>query len=268
MKRNNSLQSWFNSLTRFAVIGSALGIVSAVQAAIISNPTDIANFKSGAIVENFDNLTALSVSSYTPVQTTLTFSTRDKDNAPTYDTGGATPTNPASNPGAPVAVLAPTGGIAGDVASPNNVIGPALPADFGNPTQGPHTALGINFMEVAMPAGKDAIQIGLFVTHGTVLVQVQDDNLQTLESQVVTAGNYVGFTRASADIRNVSIVGQLVGGVPTIDDFTYAFTASTGGGGGGGGGGNTVPDTGHALNLALAGCFIGLTRWKLRSRSA
>ncbi len=271
MKTHSSDRLRKHSCTPIVLLGAALGMTSAIQASVIvtTDPSVIAAFKAGATVENFDNLTATSITSYSPVilnSTTTTFSTRDAANTPTYDTGGATPTNPAGNPGAPVAVLAPSGGIAGDVASPNNVVGPALPSDFGAPRTPPLTALGANFMEVAMPAGKDAIKIGLFVTSGTVLVQIQDTNLQTLESTTVSAGSFVGFTRNTADIRNVSIVSTTPS--LTIDDFTYAFTASTGGGGGGGGGGSSVPETGSAINLALAVSLLGFIRWKFRANHA
>jgi hypothetical protein len=238
----------------------AAGSVFAAQGAvtILTDPGQIAAFKAGATVENFDDLTGLSISAYAPPvdATGFTFSSRNAATSPTFDSGGATPSNPASNPGLPVAVLKPTVGIAGDVSSPGNVIGPVAP-DF-NPGATPTALDPTGFMEVALPQSLDAIKIGFFVTHGTVNVQVQDDSLTALDILTsVPAGSFVAFTRNSAEIRNVSFTST---GVFTIDDFTYAFTAGTGS--------TTTPDGGATLSMAFSLFGLGLVKWKLRGRKA
>jgi hypothetical protein len=254
-------QNWHPGAALLGVTLAAALATPGAQAAVsvLTDPAQIAAFQAGATVETFEGLTALPITSYSAVDATgFTFSSRNAATNPTFDSGGATPSNPASNPGVPVAILTPTQGIAGDVSSPSNVAGPV-----GFTLDPPFFAFGQGaFMEVAMPQNMNATKIGFFVTHGTVSVNVQDDNLLALESQTVPAGSFVAFTRNSADIRNVSLTSAA--GAFTIDDFTYAFT-SGGGGGGGGGGNGTVPDTGSTLMLgAFSGALILLARGALR----
>lgn len=253
-----------SKITRIISTSVAAGGILSAHAAvtILTDPGDIAAFKLGATVETFDDLSALPISAYTPkTDTTFSFSTRDVSTSPTFDSGGATAKNPASNPGMPVGVLKPENGILGDVSSSPNVIGPVT-----NPNFDPNGTLSaldpLGFMEVAFPLGKDAAKVGFYITHGSVNVQVQGDDLSQLDSDAllaVPAGSFVAFTRNSADIRNVSLTPA--NGVFTIDDFTYAFQASTPPPT------TTTPDGGATLGLALSLLAIGFAQCKVRARN-
>ncbi len=252
-----------NSLAALALFGAAVGTEGTVITT--SNPVDIAAFKSGATVQTFDSIpgiTAVPITSYSPLDITGTAALFSKDPAqsPYFNSGGASFNDPASNPGTPVGIVAPSGAIAGDKLSGNNVAGPLFV------TPPPFTVFETGaFMEVIFPTAVS--KVGLFVPHGSVTMFLRDtsnNNLATGDSQgSVSAGQFLGITRASADIGGLLLLGN---GPFTIDDFTFGVTGSTGGGGNtGGGGGNTVPDTGHVLNLAIAAAFLGLAKWKLRS---
>jgi hypothetical protein len=61
---------------------------------------------------------------------------------------------------------------------------------------------------------------------GDALVTAFDSNLQSLEPGILgTAGNFVGFERATTDIKFISIVGGPSGF--TVDDLTYAGATTT-----------------------------------------
>jgi hypothetical protein len=257
------MRSNANLLAALALFGAA----AATEGTVINttNPADIAAFQSGATVQTFDSIsgiTAVPITSYSPLDITGTAAlfTKDPAQSPFYNSGGASFNDPGSNPGTPIGIVAPSGAIAGDKFSGNNVAGP-----LGVATP-PFTVFESGaFMEVIFPTAVS--KVGLFVAHGSVTMFLKDtsnSNLATGDFQgSASAGQFLGITRASADIGGVTILGS---GPFTIDDFTFGLTSSGGGGGtGGGGGGNTVPDTGHVLNLAIAAAFLGLARWKLKS---
>ncbi|MHC1768993.1 MAG: hypothetical protein AB9869_32705 [Verrucomicrobiia bacterium] len=257
------MRSNANLLAALALFGAA----AATEGTVINttNPADIAAFQSGATVQTFDSIsgiTAVPITSYSPLDITGTGAlfTKDPAQSPYYNSGGASFNDPASNPGTPIGIVAPSGAIAGDKFSGNNVAGP-----LGVVTP-PFTVFESGaFMEVIFPTAVS--KVGLFVSHGNVTLILKDtsnSNLATGDVQgSASAGQFLGISRASADIGGVTLLGN---GPFTIDDFTFGLTGSGGGGGtGGGGGGNTVPDTGHVLNLALAAAFLGLARWKLKS---
>lgn len=264
MKGNSIQKKLISTLRHCGTAACVLGATVAAKASVvvITNPADVAAFLAGTTTETFDDLSALAVTSYAAADATgHTFSSRNAATSPTFDSGGATPSNPASNPGIPVGIVAPGGGIAGDVKSGSNVAGPINvappPLDVFSPNA---------FMEIAFPQGKDATKVGFWVTHGTVNVNVQDDSLSALDSTVVSAGSFVAFTRGAAEIRNVGLTSG--SGAFTIDDFSYAYTSSSTGGTGGTGGGSSVPDSGSMMNLALAATSLGLLSWRGRGRKA
>ena len=102
---------------------------SSALALITSDPTEVAQFQAGATVENFDDLPALTITSYAAGQTVPAgnqFSSRNPVafTSPFFNSGGASFTDPVGNPGTPIGIFDPDGAIAGDVKSPNNVAGP------------------------------------------------------------------------------------------------------------------------------------------------
>ena len=195
--------------------GPALALVI-----VTTNAAEAAAFQAGATVENFDNLQALTITSYAAGQTVPAanqFSSRNLAafTAPFFNSGGASFNDPIGNPGTRIGIFDPDGQIAGDVRSPNNVAGPLA--------TGTDLAFGNGFMEVIFPA--DMRRVGLWVTHGTITMFLKDStntNLNTGDVQVTgNKGQFIGIERAAADVRGVTI------GFPeafTIDDFTYATT--------------------------------------------
>jgi hypothetical protein len=187
---------------------------------VTSDPGQVASFQTGATIESFDDLPALTITSYAGGQTVPgenQFSSRDLDvfTTPFFNSGGATFTDPVSNRGTPIGVFDPDGAIAGDVASPDNVAGPLA--------GGSDEAFNFGFMEVIFPT--DVRRVGLWVTQGTIDLFLKDANNNNLATGDVTvtgsAGQFIGIERDTADIRGVTI------GFPeafTIDDFTFATT--------------------------------------------
>jgi hypothetical protein len=121
----------FSLPSRVAGVGVLCLPLTGTAATIIktSDPTVVAAFQSGASVENFDDLTAFVITSYDPgqfIDAGAKFSSRDGATMPTYHSGGASPNDPVGNPGTPIGIVDPDGGIAGDVASPNNVAAPLV----------------------------------------------------------------------------------------------------------------------------------------------
>jgi hypothetical protein len=187
---------------------------------VTSDPGAAAAFQAGATVEGFDDLPALTITSYAGGQTVPSgsqLSSRDVAafTAPFFNSGGASFNDPVSNPGTPIGVFDPDGGIAGDMVSPNNVAGPLA--------GGTDQAFNFGFMEVIFPT--DMRRVGLWVTHGTFQLILKDSNNTNLATGDVSvtgsAGQFIGIERDAADIRGVTM------GFPeafTIDDFTYAAT--------------------------------------------
>jgi hypothetical protein len=211
-------------------------------------PGEVASFQAGATIENFDDLAALTITSYSSGQTVPTanqFSSRNllSFTSPAYNSGGATFTdpvgNPTSNPGTPIGIFAPSGGIAGDVKSGTHVAGPLA--------TGSDEAFNNGFMEVIFPT--DIQLVGFSITHASAPITMflkdsTNTNLSTGDFQVTgSEGEFIGIQRDSADIRGITI------GFTesfTIDDFT--FSAAT----------TTVPETGATFELLFVS-LIGLT---------
>ena len=250
---NNSTRSMLMAeLTAAVLVFGALGSAQAVT--INTNVAgNIAAFQAGATVENFDTgLTGLVITNYSGVNVPAgsQFNSRSLANplVPEFNSGGATFTNPASNPGTPVGVFNPEGGIAAEVSSQTNVIGPLV--------VGSTQAFGSGFMEVIFtnPVNK----VGFQVTHGSVtliLKDINNSNLAGVDSSVNgTIGNFIGISRSTADIGGVTILSTNQNDSFTLDDFTFGRGTTT-----------TVPDSGSILNLVIAGAFLWFTKRKLKS---
>jgi hypothetical protein len=221
-----------------------------------NNAADIATFKTGATVESFDTgLTGLSITSYvsSAVPAGNQFSSRNlaDPNTPAFNSGGATFTNPASNPGTPVGVFNPDGGIAGEVVSQSNVIGPLQ--------VGSDLSFGFGFMEVIFqnPVSK----VGFAVTHGAlnlILKDINNMNLAGVDSSVNgTAGNFIGIARSTADIGGVTILSTNVNDSFTLDDFTFAAGSTTPPT-------SSVPEDAGFLSIVSAAAFLWFGRRMLK----
>jgi hypothetical protein len=209
-----------------------------------TDPGVVASFQAGATIENFDDLPALTITSYSSGQTVPTanqFSSRNllSFTSPFYNSGGASFNDPVGNPGTPIGIFAPSGGIAGDVKSGTHVAGPLA--------TGSDEAFNNGFMEVIFPT--DIQLVGFSITHASspITMFLKDSgnmNLSTGDFQVTgSQGEFIGIQRDSADVRGITI------GFTesfTIDDFT--FSAAT----------TTVPDTGATFDLLFVS-LIGLT---------
>jgi hypothetical protein len=188
---------------------------------ISSDTSAVAAFQAGATVENFDDLPALTITSYDSGQAVPSanqFSSRDlvAFTAPFFNSGGASFNDPVGNPGTPIGIFDPDGAIAGDVQSTNNVAGPLV--------VGSDEAFNNGFMEIIFPA--DVIRVGFWITHGSniqlILKDSNNSNLATGDFSVTgSAGQFIGIQRDAADVRGVTIG---FAEAFTIDDFTYSST--------------------------------------------
>lgn len=212
---------------------------------VTSDPTAAAQFQSGATVEGFDDLSALTITSYDDGQTVPAanqFSSRDLSafTSPFFNSGGASFNDPVGNPGTKIGIFDPDGTIAGEVVSPNNVAGPL--------TTGTDNAFTNGFMEVIFPA--NVIRVGFWITHGSniqlILKDSNNTNLATGDVMVTgSAGQFIGIQRDSADVRGVTIGF----GAFALDDFTYSSTP--------------IPEPSSAALVAIAGAAL-LVRRRMR----
>jgi hypothetical protein len=223
----------------------------AVQAAessglslVSSDATAVAQFQSGATVESFDDLPALTITSYASGQTVPAanqFSSRNlvTFTSPFFNSGGASFGDPVGNPGTPIGIFDPDGAIAADVKSPNNVAGPLVVVD------GSFEAFSNGFMEVIFPA--DVIRVGFWITQGTITMFLKDstnNNLATGDVMVTgSAGQFIGIQRDTADVRGVTIGFTEAF---TIDDFTYSI--------------NPIPEPSSLVLIAMG--LTALARWR------
>ena len=202
------------------VFAAFLPLHSNATIVITTDPGVVASFQAGATVEHFDDLAALAITSYVAGQTVPTtnqFSSRNISvfNSPFFNSGGASFNDPIGNPGTPIGIFAPSGGIAGQVKSGSNVAGPLA--------TGSSEAFNFGFMEVIFPS--DMMLVGFWITHasGPITLFLKDSNnsnLSTGDFQVTgSEGQFIGIIRDSADVRGVTI------GFTesfTLDDFTYS----------------------------------------------
>jgi hypothetical protein len=208
-----------------------------------TDPGVVASFQAGATIENFDDLAALAITSYSSGQTVPTanqFSSRNLGSftSPFYNSGGASFNDPVGNPGTPIGIFAPSGGIASDVNSGTHVAGPLA--------TGSDEAFNNGFMEVIFPT--DLQLVGFWITHASAPITMflkdsTNTNLSTGDFQVTgSEGQFIGIQRGSSDIRGITI------GFTesfTIDDFTFSGATTT------------VPDTGATFYLLFVS-LIGL----------
>lgn len=151
-----------------------IAMPAGAQASILttSNPTDIATFENGATVQTFDNIsgiTAAPITDYNPKDLTGSAALFNKDAAQPafFNSGGASFNDPVGNPGVPIGIVSPTGGISGDKLSGNNVAGP-----IGVSTP-PFTVFDSGaFMEVIFPTAVS--KVGLYVAHGSLTLILKD----------------------------------------------------------------------------------------------
>jgi len=224
-------------------------IIGLLTVAVIdtTDPGTIAAFQSGATVIDFESISGVipqSITAYTagdPVNSTsFVF---DQISGVQFSVGGAPGTNEP-------AVYQLTGGIAGDAHSPTNVLGPV---DFDFTTKFNSNAL----IEIFFPTKVSKVGFWLNPSLGNVLIIAADTNFAfsgqqetTLESSNVTAGNFVGIERSTADIGGFKIIALDATGF-SIDDFTFAAGATT-----------TVPEPGTLAVLGIALCGLALLRRK------
>jgi hypothetical protein len=226
-----------------ACLVALLPTASSALTVITTDPNAAAAFQVGATIEGFDDLAALTITSYAAgqiVPAANQFSSRDLTTftSPFFNSGGASFNDPVGNPGVPIGIFDPDGAIAGDVRSPNNVAGPLVGDGSGE-------AFNNGFMEVIFPA--DVIRVGFWVTHGSITLFLKDSNntnLSTGDFQVSgTAGQFIGIQRDAADVRGVTIGFDEAF---TIDDFTFSP--------------NVIPEPSTALLLAAGATLLGARR--------
>ncbi len=233
--------SSFVNLFTFATLLALLSFASGARAGVFrtADPAQAAAFLAGMDVEGFDGLPARTLTSYSNGQTISsgdTFNTRDGATQPTFNCGGGTLNDPLGNPGTPIAILDPSGAIASDFVSPNNVAGPVRPNDA--------TALfGDGFLEVFFV--ENVARIGFWVTHGAAEVLLFDQQGAAFGSGTTSAiaseGEFVGIDRGRAEIKLISIFG-VEGSSFTLDDFAWSEASLLEGGD------RTLAFVGHVAN--------------------
>jgi hypothetical protein len=228
-----------------------LAVLSSTSHATVINTTDAATitaFQDGLTVVNFEAIpgrTPQAITSYTsgdPVSAdSFVF---DQIDGVQFSVGGTVGTN------AP-ALYALGGGIAGDAQSGTTVLGPV---DFDFTTKFNSGAL----IEIFFPDKVSAVGFWLNPSLGDVLLIAADTNFAfsgmtetTLESGNVTAGNFVGIQRDTADIGGFKIIALGATGF-SIDDFSFG-TGTT-----------TVPEPSTWALLAIGLTALGFGRRRER----
>jgi len=210
---------------------------SLLQSATINtnNPADVSAFQAGATVVNFNSIsgrTPQTITSYTVgAAVSPTSFIFDQISGVQFSVGGMVGTNEP-------ALYSLSGAIAGDAKSPPVVLGPV---DFDFTTKFNSSAL----IEIFFPTKVSKVGFWVNPALGNVSLIAADTNFAfshetetTLETGTGTAGNFVGISRATADIGGFKIMGTAGTNGFTIDDFTF-----------GGGGGTTVVPEPSTLTL-------------------
>ncbi|HEY7305877.1 MAG TPA: PEP-CTERM sorting domain-containing protein [Bryobacteraceae bacterium] len=211
-----------------------------LQATVINttDPGVVSTFQSGATVTNFENISGRTAQTITTYNTGDMVSPDafvfDQISGVKFSVGGMVGTNEP-------ALYKLSGGIAGDASSPTTVLGPV---DFNFLTLFSSGAQ----IEIFFPTKVSRVGFWLNKSLGDVKIIAADTNFAfshetetTLEDGTVTAGNFVGIERPTADIGGFKILGLTDKGF-TIDDFTVGGASSS-----------SVPEP---TALALFGCGL------------
>jgi|SRR5688572_6194540 len=207
-----------------------------------SVPGAVATFQAGATVIDFENIagrTPQTITAYTagsPVSSTSFIF--NQISGAQFSVGGGVGTNQP-------ALYQLSGAIAGDAESPTTVLGPV---DFDFTTKFNSGAL----IEIFFPTKVSKVGFWLNPSLGNVVLIAADTNFAfsglnetTLETSTVTAGNFVGIERPTAEIGGFKIIAASPSGF-SIDDFTFDGGAPP----------TTVPEPG-VLTLLLSGLAAG-----------
>lgn len=227
---------------------------TAARGAVIdtNNAATVAAFQTGATVQTFE-----SVAGRTPQAiATYTSGAAISPNAFVFNEIAGVQFSVGGSPGTnKPALYQLTGAIAGDAHSASTVLGPV---DFEFQTLFGSGAL----IEIFFPTKVSRVGFWLNPSLGNVSIIAADTNFAfsgltetNLESGNVTAGNFVGIQRASADIGGFKIIGLGQTGF-TIDDFTVGGSSTTPPP-------TTVPEP---AALALLGCGFVVARGVRRRR--
>ncbi len=222
---------------------------SLLQAAVIdtNDPGTVAAFQSGAAVVDFEAVTGVTpqtITAYTagdPVSATSFLF--DQLSGVQFSVGGAPGVNMP-------ALYQLSGSIAGDAKSPSTVLGPV---DFDFTTKFNSGAL----IEIFFPVKVSKVGFWLNPSLGNVNIIAADTNFAfsgqmetTLENSNVTAGNFVGIERPTADIGGFKIIALGATGF-SVDDFTY-----------GGASASPIPEPSSVM-LAGTGLLLAVSRrWR------
>ena len=199
---------------------------SVLQATVINtnDSTVVAAFQSGATVVNFESIsgrTAQSITSYTSGNAVSPAAfIFDQISGVQFSVGGMVGTNEP-------ALYSLSGGIAGDAHSPTTVLGPV---NFDFTTKFDAGSM----IEIFFPAKVSKVGFWLNPSRGNVELIAADTNFAfshetetTLETAAsVTAGNFVGIERPTADIGGFKIIGLGTTGF-TVDDFTFGGASAS-----------------------------------------
>jgi hypothetical protein len=216
------------------------------QATLINtnNPAAVAAFQNGINVINFDSISGRTPQTITDYTAGVAVSPDsfifDQISGVQFSVGGAPGTNEP-------ALYTLSGGIANDAHSKPTVLGPV---DFDNTTKFNSSAL----IEIFFPVKVSKVGFWLNPKLGDANIIALDTNFafskiqdHNLELGDVTAGNFVGIERPTADIGGFKIIAK--GGTGfTIDDFSF--------------GGFAVPEPGMwaFLMAGLAALGFGMRR--------
>jgi hypothetical protein len=215
-----------SKIVRCAVAFVSMVAAAEAQATIVktTNQSQVDAFSAGMNVESFDTgVTGTALTSYADGQLILEasrFSSRGSATNPTFHSGGASPNDPIGNPGSPIGIITPSGAIAGDVESGENVAAPLVIF-----TDEPWNNA---FMEVIFFPG-NVERVGFWVTKGPVRMDLRARNGSNLETGDVSVigetGEFIGISRGgTSDIAVVALVATGGNEAFTIDDFTYPET--------------------------------------------
>jgi len=188
-----------------------------------NNPADVAAFQSGGTVVNFETVSGVTPQAITDYTAGVAVSPSafvfNQVPGVEFSVGGAVGTNEP-------AVYQLSGGIAGDAKSPSNVLGSV---DFDFTTKFNNNGL----IEIFFPTKVSKVGFWLNPSLGNVEIIAADTNFAfsgipetNLETGTVTAGNFVGVERSTADIGGFKIEALGANGF-TIDDFTFVGATST-----------------------------------------